>query len=168
LDNARVRFIQHGLFYLYEALNNTRKDYFFYQYLLETAIKYSQSTSGQKTIQKRLDEVQQRNWQRRYYHEWARQQIEAITDFSARQQLILLHRLLGTARDFDEEKRRLNMKLWRTLFALADSFKVELTNQKITIDYLSHEIEMNNGYITIDPVFTKEVSEGYLSFQECV
>lgn len=153
-EAVRVRFIQQGLFYLYEALNNNKKDYFFSKYPLETAKKYSQSALGSKTIRARIEEVQQRNWQRRYHHEWAKQQIEAIDVSAVREKLLTLHHLLGTARDFDEEKRRLNMKFWRGMFALADGLNVSLTHPQTNLDYLCNTVNLSNGNVMIDSIFT--------------
>jgi hypothetical protein len=154
-NEAHVRFIQQGLFYLYNALNNDKKKYFFYQYPLETATKYSRAAPGTEAITVHMEEVRQRNWRRRYHHEWARQQIDAIiTDSHARQRLLVLHRFLGTARDFDEEKRRLNMKLWRALFALADGLGLSLTQPQANLSYLCNAINLRHGQVVIDSVFT--------------
>jgi hypothetical protein len=153
-EAVRVRFIQQGLFYLYEALNNNKKDYFFSKYPLETATKYSQSALGSKAIRERIEEVQQRNWQRRYHREWAKQQIEAIDVLTVREKLLTLHHLLGTARDFDEEKRRLNMKFWRAVFALADGLDVSLTHPQTNLGYLCSAVNLSNGNVMIDSIFT--------------
>jgi hypothetical protein len=153
-EAVRVHFIKQGLFYLYEALNNNKKNYFFSKYPLETATKYSQSALGSKAIRERIENVQQRNWQRRYHHEWAKQQIEAIDVLDVRKKLLVLHHLLGTARDFDEEKRRLNMKFWRSLFALADGLNIPLTHPQTNLSYLCNAINLSNGNVMIDSIFT--------------
>jgi len=153
-EEARRQFIRRGLFFLYNALNTDRKMYFFHQYPLETAITYGRAARGREEIAARMEEVRQRNWRRRYHNEWARQQIEAIsTNSYARQRLLVLHRLLGIARDFDEEKRRLNMKLWRALFALADGLGVSLTQPQAVLQHLCDVVDRHGGHVVIDPVF---------------
>jgi hypothetical protein len=71
----------------------------------------------------------------------------------ARRSLLLLHSFLGSAREFDEEKRRCNMHLWRSLFALADGLGVSLTSPRDSIDGLYAAINRCRGTVAIDPVF---------------
>jgi hypothetical protein len=66
----------------------------------------------------------------------------------------VLHRFLGTARDFDEEKRRLNMKLWRSLFALADGLGISLSHSETILATLCDVITRRGGHVVIDPVFS--------------
>jgi hypothetical protein len=156
-DAAREQFIRQGLFFLYNALNTDSKEYFFYQYPLETALSYGRAAPGREAIEVRQEEIRQRSWRRRYHHQWARQQIHAITgDAHARERLLVLHRLLGTARDFDEEKRRLNMKLWRALFALADGLGISLAQPQANLQHLCDAINRHGGYVTIDPAFMRQ------------
>jgi hypothetical protein len=154
-DATLKRFIQHGLFYLYEALNTDRKAYWLQQYPLEIAQTYSRAVTTPAETTARMEDVHQRHWRRRYHSQWVRQQIAAIaTDAHARQRFLLLHRFLGTARDFDEEKRRLNMKLWRSLFALADGMGVSLAQPGGLLGNLCDAITQRGGSVVIDPVFT--------------
>ena len=155
VDQARTRFVQQGLFFLYNALNTDQKEYLLHQYPIEIATKYGQAAPEPDEAAARMEEVRQRHWRRRYHHQWARQQLEAsVADSAVRQRLFVLHRLLGTARDFDEEKRRLNMKLWRSLFALADGLGISLTQPQVVPEYLCDAIHLCGGHVVIDPVFT--------------
>ena len=154
-EEARVRFIRKGLFFLYHALNTDRKAYFFDRYPLETAITYSEAAPAAGEVAGRIREVRERDWRRRCHHEWARQQLDAVADADTRRRLLVLHRLLGTARNFDEEKRCLNRKLWQSLFALADGLGKSLTEPRADVDYLCAAIDRADGRVTIDPVFTQ-------------
>ena len=153
-DTARAQFIVAGLFFLYEALNTDRKAYFFSTYPGEVAVRYSRVALGSAALEARMKDVEHRAWRRRYHHHWARQQIEQVQgDRAVRDRLLALHRFAGTARDYDETKRRLNMKLWRALFALADSLGISLTSSGATIEHLCAAIERQGGYTTIDATF---------------
>jgi hypothetical protein len=150
---ARARFIQHGLFFIYDTLDNAKKEYFFGHYPLETALRYSRSVGGSSAIEAHLEEIRQRGWRRRYHREWARQQLDGVTDPRQRQRLLVLQRFIGSARDFDEEKRRLNMKLWRCLFALADGLMILLSSAGTVPACLYDAIRRCGGKVTIDPAF---------------
>ena len=153
-ETARARFIREALFFLYDALNTERKAYYFDRYPLETAITYSQAAPGAGEVADRMREVRDRDWRRRMHHEWARQQLDAIQGATdARRRLLVLHHLLGTARDFDEAKRRLNRKLWQSLFAVADGLGVSLADPRVDVDELCAAVERAGGRVTIDPTF---------------
>ena len=150
---ARHRFIRHGLFYHYEALNTDRKPYFFCQFPLEVAARYRSAVAAPLGYSQQHSDVQARQWRRRYHRQWACQMIEQhVADSASRQRLQLMVRFLGGARDFDEEKRRLNMKLWRAVFAIADGLAISLTQPASTADALYRRIELAHGQIQIDPI----------------
>jgi hypothetical protein len=159
-EAARARFVQQGLFFLYAALNNDGKPYFFDEHVRETAQRYSMAAAGPAALAAQLQAVEERDWRRRLHHEWARQQIAAIDDDDARRRLLALHRLLGSARDFDEAKRWLNRSLWRSLLALADGLGVSLGHPRANLDALCAAIDRQGGRVTIDPLFAAPVHEG--------
>jgi hypothetical protein len=96
--------------------------------------------------------VREQPWRRRLHRDWAAQQLQRIADPAARRRLLAVHRLGGTARDYDEEKRRLNMKLWRSLVALADAWSISL--KRIDLEGILAATEDQGGAITLDPLFT--------------
>jgi hypothetical protein len=152
---ARRRFLQQGLFFLYDALNTDRKRYYFERYPTEIARIYGRAASGPDAIGARIQEVRRRDWKRRFHHQWARERIgDCVADTGARRRLFVLHRLLGTARDFDEEKRRLNRDVWRSLFALADGVGISLTNPDAGLSCLRDAITDRGGRVVIDPMLT--------------
>jgi hypothetical protein len=152
---ARACFIRDGLFYLYNALNPDRKPYFFNVYPRQVALRYSRAAPSTDMIAARMAEIRHRSWRRRYHRQFARQRIEDLrVDMAACQRLLMVHRFVGSARDFDEEKRRLNMKLWRSLFALADGLGISLARSDGTLAGLASALEHQRGRLTIDPVFT--------------
>ena len=150
---ARARFVVRGLFYNYEALDTDRKAYFFGTYPCEVARTYVRAAPGSAQLAARLAEVPDRAWRRRYHRQWAGIQIEdRVRQEADRHRLLLWHRLIGAAREFDEEKRRLNMPLWRSLFALADGLGVSLLSPG-GIDELCSAVERQQGGIVVDSVF---------------
>jgi hypothetical protein len=154
LPDARRRFIQQGLFYLYDALDPDRKDYFFDQYVFEIASQYSRAAPSLQQIDAKMEEIRERNWRRRYHRQWARQQVNAgAKNAFDRRQALALDCLMGTARDFDEEKRRLNMRFWRSLFALADGLGIRLSASDTSLEYLFGAIDSNRQCIAVDPIF---------------
>lgn len=155
-EDARRRFVRRGLFFLYDTLDTDRLSYHLHDYPRELAVHYGRLVGGAHEIELRRDEIAQRSWRRRLHHWWAREQIEAISDDKIRQRLLLAHRLVGTGRDFDEEKRRLNSKLWRCLVALADALDVSLTAPEGTVEGLSAAIAARGGNVSINPVFHDE------------
>jgi hypothetical protein len=67
--------------------------------------------------------------------------------------LLTLHRLAGSARDFDEEKRRLDQELWRCLAALAGALGISLTGPEGTLEGLCRGIVSVGGQVSINPIF---------------
>lgn len=150
---ARRQFVQHGLFYLYRALEPARWAYFLGPYVEETAARYRAAAPGPGEAGRNLADLGALPWRRRLHHAWAREQLAALPEGPARARLLTLHRLLGTARDFDEEKRRLNMPLWRSLVALARGLGLSLDDEAATLGGLCRALEERGGRVEIDPVF---------------
>lgn len=152
---ARAHFIHDGLFLHYDALNPDNKRYYFETYPLTLARQYRQVAPAAADIEARMAEVLERAWRRRRHREWAEQQLAAVADAEARQRLLVLHNLLGSGRDFDEEKRRLNAKLWRDLFALADGLNVSLGASDADLDGLTRALDRAAGSVTVAKEFTE-------------
>lgn len=151
-EEARARFIRDGLFFTFDALNVERKDYFFREYPLLIAARYRRAAGTLREMHARMDDVRRRDRRRRLHREWALQQLASVGDAAHARRLALLHRLLGTARDFDEEKRRLNMKFWRALFALADGLQISLARPPAGVEQLAQLIRRRDGRVSIDPI----------------
>lgn len=150
-EQARCRFVREGLFFLYDTLNTDRKAYYFHDYPAEVAERYANATPDARAIAVRLDEVRARAWHRRLHRLWASRHLATIADADTRGRLWAAYRLLGTARDYDEEKRRLNAKFWRALFALADGLGVSLS--RAGLRELSAALGKSGERVVIDSTF---------------
>jgi hypothetical protein len=125
-DGARRRFVREAVFFSFGALDIDKKSYYFNQYPIEVARQYLSSGSVPELAARR-ERLRTKPWHRRLHRQWARQELETgKADHADAKRILLTHRMIGTARDFDEEKRRLNTKLWRALFTLSDGLGVSL------------------------------------------
>lgn len=154
-DRARRRFIQRGLFFQFESFSTNRTDYYFSEYPEVVAARYRALAPDPGQLASRREELRQRDWKRRLHRAWAAQHLAAIrTDAVGRARLPVLHQFLGLARDFDEEKRRLNFKFWRNLVALADGLRVPLATS--TREDLCEAIKRHGGHVTLDSLLVEE------------
>lgn len=106
-DEARQEFLAQGLFFGTTCSTQGARRIF----LTSTPSKRRQDTGGAAPTHEaclaHIKEVRQRSWRRRLHREWCRQQLEAAgSDDSVRRRFRTLHRFLGMAKDYDEEKRR--------------------------------------------------------------
>jgi hypothetical protein len=155
-EDARRRFVRRGLFFCYDTLDTDRWHFHAHEYPCELAVHYGRLAAGIPDIESRRRQIAERGWRRRLHHAWARDRIEAIPDGAVRRRLLLAHRLAGAGRDFDEEKRRLNSRLWRCLVALANALDVSLAAPEATAEGLAAAIVARQGRVAIDPVFLDE------------
>jgi hypothetical protein len=149
---AQARFVQYGLFYAYAMLDTDHIDDHLHAAPAAIAARYAALAASGRGLEERMAGLREQPWRRRLHRDWAAQQLQRIADPAARRRLLAVHRLGGTARDYDEEKRRLNMKLWRSLVALADAWSISL--KRVDLDGLLAAIEDRGGAITLDPLFT--------------
>jgi len=152
-EAARGRFVRRGLFYMYDALDNRRRSYLLEVVPRQTAARHRRAAPGRERLDARLSEIADRPWRRRYHRQWARRQLEGVRTSPAREQLLALHRFAGSARDYDEQKRRINMQLWRALFVLADSLGVSLTGSDGTAEGLCSALARQKERLVVDPIF---------------
>ncbi len=154
-DRARRRFIQHGLFFQFESFDTNRTDYYFGEYPEVVAARHQALAPDLGQLASRRKELRQRDWRRRLHRAWAAHHLAAIrTDAVGRARLLVLHRFLGLARDFDEEKRRLNFKFWRNLVALADGLRVPLATS--TRQDLCKSIKQHRGQVALNSLLVEE------------
>ena len=147
---ARRRFVQQALFFQFESLDTTRKRYLFQDQPIQLAVRFAAVASGPGEAAARRDEIRERPWRRRFHRAWAYDLLRSAQgDAAAGRRLPVVHRFLGIAREFDEEKRRLNSKLWRSLLAVADAVDVALQTAS-RADLLS-AVERRGGRLEIDP-----------------
>ncbi|MGY1707516.1 hypothetical protein ACI79C_23375 [Geodermatophilus sp. SYSU D00697] len=151
---ARARFVQEALFFTFESLDTDHRSYWLEQYPREVARRYGRRAGRDADIVARIQEASDRSWRRRLHRQWARRALRENTgDPGARRRLLLLHDFLGSAREFDEEKRRRNMSLWRSLFALADALGMSLSTSGATVEGMCAAVHRRSGSVAIDPVF---------------
>jgi hypothetical protein len=151
-EAARARFVNRALFFLYDALDTTRKAHLLEVLPRQVAARYRRAAAGPQAQEASLAEIADRPWRRRLHRQWARQQLEQVRAPAARAQLLALHALAGSARDYDEEKRRINAKLWRALFALADGLGLSLRGPEGTAEGLCAALAAR-GAPALDPIF---------------
>jgi hypothetical protein len=154
-DVARRAFVVNGLFLLYDAMNTARKAYWFHRFPREAAQRHRAAAPSPAELSRRMQAVRDRPWHRRLHRQWVQAQLSGLPAGAARR-LAVLHHLIGTARDYDEEKRRLNARLWRALFALADGLSVPLTPSRGTLADLCGAVRAPARRLRIDPAFEDE------------
>ncbi len=152
---ARQRFIQRGLFFQFETLDTNRAEYYFGEYPGVVASRFIGLAPGPGGVASRRDELRQRDWRRRLHRACAAEHLAAgPRDAVERDRLLVLHRFLGLARDFDEDKRRLNFKFWRNLVALADGLGVHLPTS--TRQDLCESINRHGGQVALNSALIEE------------
>jgi hypothetical protein len=154
-EAVRRAFVVNGLFLHYDALNTSRKAYWLHRFPRETARRHRATAPSPAELSRRMQEVCDRSWHRRLHRQWVQSQLSGLPAGVAAR-LDVLHHLVGTARDYDEEKRRLNAGLWRALFALADGLGVTLTPSQGTLADLCGAVRTPGRRLRIDTVFQHE------------
>jgi hypothetical protein len=147
-EEARRRFVRQGLFYRYDALDTAQRERVLVEMPREAATAARQSARGRPALAAAIEEVGQRSWRRRYHRQWALKQLRA-----AGPPALALFVFAGSARDYDEAKRRANMGFWRALFMLADGLRIDLRSPRATAVGLREVLEEHLGDIAVDPVF---------------
>lgn len=146
-EAARARFVQHGLFYRHDALDPAHRERVLVGMPAEAAEAVRRWAPDRPAITVALQQVAARAERRRDRRRWAERQVadaapraRALADFA------------GSARDFDETKRQLNMGFWQCLFMVADGLGVDLKHSDATMQGLCDHLERTDG-LRIDPVF---------------
>ncbi|HYO34225.1 MAG TPA: hypothetical protein VES21_15395, partial [Nocardioidaceae bacterium] len=97
-----------------------------------------------------IEQLSDRPWRRRYHRQWAQGQLT-----TAGPSALALFEFAGSARDYDEAKRRINMGFWRALFMLGDALRIDLKGPRATAQRLCETLSRQAGRIPLDPVFTQ-------------
>ena len=146
---ARRRFVQHGLFYRYDALDPGRRERVLVELPREAVTVARRAARTEQAVAAAIRQIDQRPWRRRYHRQWAYQQL-----VEAGGPAHVLFEFAGSARDYDEAKRRLNMPFWRTLFALCDALCLDLRDPGATADGLCESLARHRGAVPLDPLLT--------------
>ncbi len=147
-QRARARFVQHGLFYRHDALDPVRRERVLFGLPREAAEAVRRSAPDHPAIVAALRQVAARPEHRRDRRRGALHQVAA-----APPRVHALAAFAGSARDYDETKRRLNMGWWQCLFMLADGLGIDLSDPDATVQGLCEALENSSQSIAIDPVF---------------
>lgn len=161
-EDARSRFVLNGLFYRYDALDTRRREQVLVAVAHEAVAGCRRANPGRAALDAAIAEIDDRDWRRRYHRQWADQQVR-----DAGEPVLALFAFAGSARDYDEEKRRINMLLWRSLFALADALGLDLMAAAATASGLRDALARHEGRLPIDPVFTYQQSQEPLTSENC-
>ena len=146
---ARRRFVQQGLFFRFDALDPGRRDRVLVGMPDQAVAVARRSARTGAALEEAVEQVGARAWRRRYHRQWAGQQLVAAGS-PARG----LFDFAGSARDYDEAKRRLNMPFWRALFALCDGLRIDLRSPAATARGLCDALARHEGNIPLDPLLT--------------
>jgi hypothetical protein len=153
-EEARRRFVTRGLFFRFDALDTRHRERVLVQMPREAAAAARRAARGTHALAAAIEDVGHRSWRRRYHRQWAREQLLAAGPRAG-----TLFDFAGSARDYDEAKRRANMSWWRALFVLADGLRIDLTSPRATAAGLRDALAERHGQITLDPVFAGLRSE---------
>lgn len=148
---ARARFVQNGLFYRHDALDPARRDWVLFGLPREAAATMRRSALDRPAIAAALQQVSARP-ERRRDRRWRALRQVATTEPRVR----ALAEFAGSARDYDETKRQLNMGFWQCLFMLADGLSIDLKQPDATARGLCEALERRGEGLVIDPVFLPE------------
>jgi hypothetical protein len=149
-EDARRRFVQRGVFFRFDALDPAHRDRVLVDLPAEAVAVARRSARTSAATEAAFVQIGDRAWRRRYHREWAHQQ---VADTGSRAALGLFG-FAGSARDYDEAKRRLNMPFWRALFALCDGLRIDLRSPLATAQGLCDALAEHEGNIPVDPVLT--------------
>lgn len=146
---ARRRFVENGLFYRHDALDPRRRERVLVEMPREAASAARRTARGGPALAAAIEQISARAWRRRYHRQWAHQQLDA-----AEPRALALFDLAGSARDYDESKRRINMLFWRALFMLGDGLQIDLRDPRATARGLCEALARYDRPIPLDPVFS--------------
>lgn len=149
-EDARRRFVQRGVFYRHDALDTGRRERVLFEMPRQAAAAARHSARGGAALAAAIEQLSDRPWRRRYHRQWAQGQLTTAGP-SAR----ALFEFAGSARDYDEAKRRINMGFWRALFMLGDALRIDLKGPRATAQRLCETLSRQAGRIPLDPVFTQ-------------